>query len=77
MGSSSSLTPEEYREPVSYCRDCHSLRVIVNESLANDEWDGTYCGACGSANIGECGFGEWLAAEEAADERARAREWSR
>ena len=77
MASSSALTPDEYNEPVYYCRDCHSLKVIINESLANDEWDGSYCGDCGSANIGECCFGEWLGVEHANAERAGAREWNR
>lgn len=60
MQSSKDLTQEEYNEPVVYCRDCHSLYIITDEDLADEYWDGCYCGRCNSTNIGECAFGQWL-----------------
>lgn len=77
MRSSSELTVEEYNEPVHYCRSCHSLFVLVDETLAGEEWDGSYCGKCNSANIGVCPMGEWLEEEERREARRREMEWSR
>ena len=64
MQNSSQLTQEEYNEEVFYCLNCHSLCVIVDDSLADDDWDGSHCGKCFSTNIGRCKFGEWLEEEE-------------
>ena len=55
---------EENDELVYYCKDCHSLYILVNESFQAEYWDGSYCGKCGSTNIGQCTIGEWLAEEE-------------
>ena len=77
MASSRELTLEEYSEPVYYCRSCHSLCVIVDESMASDDWDGSYCGKCHSADIGECCIGEWLEEEERREAKRREIEWSK
>lgn len=77
MESSLSLTPDERDETVFYCRACHSLHVLVDEGLADGDWDGSYCGKCGSADIGECTLGEWLSVEAERMARAEEREWKR
>ena len=46
-------TEEDRNEPVYYCRHCHSLYVLTDENLADDKWDGSYCGKCNSIGIGE------------------------
>lgn len=51
-------------ELVYYCRSCHSLLVLVDETLADEHWDGSYCGKCHSADIGVCTIWEWLHEEE-------------
>lgn len=77
MQRSSELTPEEYNEPVHYCKSCHSLYIVVDEGLADADWDGSYCGKCYSANVGVCAFGDWLAEEERREEIRREREWNK
>lgn len=77
MRSSSELTPEEYNEEVYYCKGCHSLAVMTDESMADEDWDGSYCGKCFSANIGRCKFGEWLEEEERCEAKRKEIEWSK
>ena len=74
---SSSSTIEEYLEPVYYCRSCHSLHVIQDESMRDADWDGTYCGKCFSTDIAECTIGEWLEEEERRKKKRREIEWSK
>ena len=75
--SSAELSPEEYNEEVFFCQNCHSLAVIVDEVLADKDWDGTFCGKCFSTNIGRCKFGEWLEEEERREAKKREIEWSK
>lgn len=77
MRRSKELSVEEYTEPVYYCRDCHSLCIVSKDEFAEDDWDGSYCGKCGSTNVGRGLFGEWLAEEERRDARELDRIWSR
>ena len=77
MRSSEDLTPEEYNEEVFYCKSCHSLAVLTDESMADADWDGSYCGKCFSSNIGKCRFGEWLEEEEKWAATRREIEWNR
>lgn len=67
--------PQE--DNVFYCSHCHSLNILVNEELAGDDWDGSYCAKCGSTDIAECSIEEWLAEEEHRKEVKRRIEWSR
>ena len=62
---------------VYYCSDCHSMCVLVNADLAGEDWDGSYCGKCGSTNIVSCTIDEWLAEEEHRKEVKRQIEWNR
>lgn len=39
-------------EPVYYCKDCLSLRVVSDAGI-------DYCDVCGSTSIGECSIEEW------------------
>lgn len=77
LSKSPALTPEECNEPVYYCKSCHSLCILVDEDLANEDWDGSYCGKCHSADVGVCTFGEWLAEEAKIEERRRIAEWNK
>ena len=77
MRSSSELTVDEYIEPVFYCRNCHSLAIIKDDSIASDGWDGCYCNKCGSTNIGEKPFGDWLYEEEQKQKRRMEIEWNK
>lgn len=77
MASSSELTPEEYNEIVYYCKSCHSLAVVRDESVVDNDWDGSYCEKCYSTNIGRCKFGEWLEEEERREAKRREIEWNR
>ena len=69
--------PELDDELVFYCRSCHSLCVVVDESLASDAWDGSYCGKCHSTDIGQCTIDEWVAEEERRERRRKEIEWNR
>jgi len=64
-------------EPVFYCRSCHSLHILVNEMLADDNWDGAYCGDCNSTDIGRCDIDEWVAEEERRRKLREKIEWSK
>ncbi len=75
--TSRDLSDEEYNEPVYYCRSCHSLCILVDESLATDGWDGDYCGDCHSTDIGVCSIGDWMAEEERRERKRKQIEWSR
>lgn len=75
--TSSELSPEEYAEEVYYCKNCHSLKILIDESLAIGDWDGSYCGKCHSSDIGVCAFGDWLAEEERHAEQRRKIEWNK
>lgn len=77
MRSSKELSPEEYNEPVHYCRSCHSLCIVVDETLADADWDGSYCGKCYSARVSVCKFGDWLAEEERREAKRREIEWNK
>lgn len=77
MRSSKDLTQEEYDEPIFYCKACHSCFIKIDDNLADEDWDGSFCGKCMSTDIAECKFGKWLEEEEAEAERKRIREWSR
>ena len=73
----SNATIEDMLEPVYYCKSCHSLHILVDETMANEDWDGSYCGKCNSADIGECTMAEWLEEEERRKRSKRDREWRR
>lgn len=73
---SKDLSLDEYTERVYYCRSCHSLHILVDDA-ATDDWDGSYCAKCGSTDVGECMFGDWLAEEESRKEKELEREWNR
>lgn len=75
--NSRALTVEEASEPVFYCRSCHSLHIVTDETMAVGDWDGSHCGKCFSTDIGECPFGEWLAEEERREAKRREIEWNR
>lgn len=51
--------------------------VMVDETLASDEWDGSYCGKCGSTDIAVTTIGEWLAEEQRRKDKRREIEWSK
>ena len=77
MKTSANLSPEEYDEPVYYCASCHSLCVMIDEKLADDDWDGSYCGKCGSLDIQVCKIGDWMKEEERWAKKRREIEWSK
>lgn len=58
------MKPVYDEEPVFYCKECHSLMIITDENLASGYWDGTYCGKCGSTQIGCCTIEEWMKVEK-------------
>ena len=68
---------DELQEKVYYCKSCHSLCVVVDDTLANDSWDGSYCGKCYSTNIGICTMEKWLEEEERREKKKKEIEWSR
>ena len=44
---------EEYNnEPVFYCRDCLSLKIMTYE-------DNDFCDSCGSSNIAQMNIKDW------------------
>ena len=71
------LSPEEYNEEVFFCKSCHSLKIILDENMAGDDWDGSYCGKCHSTNIGVCTIGEWLEEEARRKKVREAIEWNK
>ena len=75
--TSKDLTPEEYNEEVFYCNSCHSLHIVVDDTLAGEDWDGSYCAKCFSSDIRKCKFGQWLEIEEWKEEKKRIKEWNR
>ena len=77
MQNNSDLTVEEYNEIVYFCLSCHSLYILVDETVATDDWDGSYCGKCFSTHIGTCTMGEWLEEEERRKRKRREIEWSK
>lgn len=62
---------------VYYCRSCHSLAIIVDETLAVEGWDGSYCAKCHSTDIAACSMDEWLAEEERRKKKREEIEWSK
>ncbi len=64
-------------EPVYYCRSCHSLAILFDETLASDEWDGAYCSKCHSSDIATCSIDEWLEEEERRRKMRKKIEWSK
>lgn len=62
-------------EPVHYCRRCHSLSILWDETQADGDWDGSYCKECGSTDIGTCDIDEWVEEEERREEQRKRREW--
>ena len=62
---------------VYYCKSCHSLCILVDDTLASEDWDGSYCGKCHSTDIGTCSMEEWLAEEEARKRSKEEIEWRR
>lgn len=70
-------TADELEEKVYYCRSCHSLMIIADDTLADDYWDGTYCGKCGCTDIGVTTIGEWLAEEQRWKDKRREIEWNK
>lgn len=77
MRNSGDLSEEEYLEPVYYCRSCHSLCVVVDEDLADEDWDGSRCGRCNSTDIDVCSFGDWLKEEEKRIATRQEIEWNK
>ena len=51
-------------EPVYYCACCHSLNIAMDETVADDQWDGSYCLKCGGTDIKQCSIFEWLEEEQ-------------
>ena len=74
---SSQLSLEERNEPVYYCRSCHSLFIVIDDTMSGNDWDGSYCGKCHSTDIGVCTMEEWLAEEERRERKRRQLEWSK
>lgn len=70
-------TEGEMEEKVYYCRSCHSLHIIYDESLVDEGWDGSYCAKCGSTDIGVTTIGDWLAEEQRRKDKRRQIEWSK
>ena len=64
-------------DKVYYCRSCHSLCVLVDDILADDNWDGSYCGKCHSTNIGVCTLEEWLAEEQRRKDKQKEIDWQK
>lgn len=77
MQNSFNTTMSDTDEKVYYCRSCHSLCIVVDETMADDEWDGSYCAKCGSSNVGVTTIDEWCAEEKRRKDKRREIEWSR
>lgn len=68
--------PDE-EDVVFYCGKCHSLHILVDDTMADDEWDGSYCARCNSTDVRECTMEEWLAEEEKRRKKREEIEWNR
>lgn len=68
---------EDDSEDVYYCLSCHSLHILVDDTLAFGTWDGSYCGKCGSTHIAKCSMDEWLAEESRREAKRREIEWNK
>jgi len=75
--TSRDLSPDEYGEPVYYCKTCHSLAVLVDDESTDEDWDGSYCGNCGSTDIDVCKIGDWMKEEERRERKRKEIEWSK
>ena len=64
-------------EPVFYCRSCHSLHIVTDDSLADEFWDGTYCKECCSTDIGQCSMEEWEEEEKRREDMREQIAWSK
>ena len=64
-------------EVVYYCKSCHSLYILTDETLAFADWDGSYCGKCGNTHLGKCTIEEWLEEEKKRADKRREIEWSK
>ena len=71
------LTHQLREDEVYYCKSCHSLCVMIDETLADSDWDGSYCGKCHSTDIGICLFDDWMAEEERRKRKREEIEWSK
>ncbi len=69
--------PEESDNLVYYCKSCHSLCILVDNTLADEHWDGSYCGKCHSTDIGICDIEDWLEEEERRRKKREEIEWSK
>ena len=75
MSNNSVPRNDSEEEPVFYCRSCHSLKIVVDETMADDDWDGSYCAVCHSCDIGECSMDEWLEEEKRRQKVKEELEW--
>ena len=73
----SNLPPDTDTDHVYYCKSCHSLCVVIDESLSSSDWDGSYCGDCYSTDIGLIPFEEWLEEEERRKKQKEIIEWNK
>lgn len=69
--------PEDSDNLVYYCLSCHSLYIIVDNTVADEEWDGSYCGKCHSTDIGVCDINDWLAEENRRKRKLEEIEWNK
>ena len=67
----------EENDLVFYCKSCHSIKIMIDSTLADEDWDGSYCGDCRSTDIGICTIDEWLEEEERREKKKREIEWSK
>ena len=68
---------EQDEDLVYYCKSCHSLSIKIDEVLADDFWDGSYCAKCNSCDIGTCTIDEWLEEEERRRKKREQIEWNK
>lgn len=71
------IPPELEDQYVYYCKSCHSLKILVDDTLVDGFWDGSYCGKCGGTDIGICTIDEWLAEEERRKKKRAEIEWNK
>jgi len=50
---------------------------MIDDTLADADWDGSYCGKCHSTDIGICLFDEWMEEEKRREDKRREIEWSK